>query len=312
MSGDLWIINSYFNPCRYRSRRENYDRFMAGMDAVGANVLTVELAFGDEEFELPESERVLRKRSNSVLWHKERLLNLAVPSLPAECTKIGWFDNDILFDDARWLERTSRALDRYTVVQPYSSCNWLARGEREYPASGGTYESFAHCFVRAPRFASKANYGLHGHTGFAWAARREFFEKCGLYEACLTGSGDHLMAHAFAGGMRDTPCLTGMVGERSAYARHYWAWAARASELVNGLMSYIPGTVLHLWHGDLANRRYGIKDAELRSLDYDPERHVTIGSSGLIEWSGEAPQAMRDWASRNFSHRREDGDVEAG
>ena len=308
MSGDLWVINSYFNPCRYRSRRENYDRFMGGMDAVGANVLTVELAFGDEEFELPEDARVLRKRSDSILWQKEQLLNLAAATLPSECTKVAWLDNDIVFDDPRWLERTSEALDRYFVVQPYSSCNWLLQGERDYPASGGTYESFAHCFVRAPKFARRANYGLHGHTGFAWAARRELFEECGLYATCLAGSADHLMAHAFAGGMSDSPCVTPTVGKTTAYARHFWSWAERARDLVAGRIGYVPGTVLHLWHGAIVNRRYGIVDQQLRILAFDPERHLRVGDSGLIEWSEEAPAALREWAEYNFSHRREDGE----
>ena len=308
MSADLWILTSYFNPCRYRSRRENFDLFMAGMKDVGANVLVAEVAFGDEDFELPESEGARRFRTDSVLWHKERLINLAAASLPPECRKVAWFDNDILFDDPRWLERTSRALDRHVVVQPYSSCNWLARGEREYPATGGTYESMAHCFTRAPGLIRQSIYSSHGHTGFAWAARRELFETCGLYEVCLTGSGDHLMAHAFGGGMIHSPCLQTVIGEQNPYANHFWRWAAQARDVVNASIGYVPGTVLHLWHGDLANRRYGVMNQELRRMQYDPDRHVQVGENGLIEWSDEAPPAMREWANRNFRHRREDGE----
>ena len=308
MSSDLWIITSYFNPCRYRSRRENFDRFMAGMEKVGANVLVAELAFGDEEFELPDGPNILRKRSDSVLWHKERLLNLAAAALPPDCTKVAWLDNDILFDDPRWLQRTSVALDRYMVVQPFSSCSWLARGERDYPASGGTYESFAHCFVRAPNIARAGKYVEHGHTGFAWAARRELLETCGLYDTAPSGGGDHLMAHAFAGGMVHSPCPEAMIGRGSAHGRHFWRWAVRARDLVDGRIGCVPGAVLHLWHGDLVNRSYSKRDRQLKLLGFDPDRHLRIGQEGLHEWSDEASETLRDWASTHFAHRREDGD----
>lgn len=310
MSADLWVITSYFNPCRYRTRRENFDLFMAGMVAVGANVLVVELAFGEEEFELPAGNSVLQLRGDAVLWHKERLLNLAAAALPAECRKVAWFDCDILFDDPRWLERASAALDRYMVVQPYNSCTWLAPGEREFAAGGGTYESFAHCFARAPYFAQSNIYVRHGHTGFAWAARRELFESYGLYDTCLSGGSDHLMAHAFAGGMIHSPCVRAMIGEQTPYAKHFWNWAARARDLVGGRIGFVPGTVLHLWHGDLANRSYSKLDGQLQAFGFDPDRHLRTGEGGLLEWSADAPQPLRDWANANFAQRREDGGPE--
>jgi hypothetical protein len=310
MSADLWVVTSYFNPCGYRVRRENFDRFLAGMESVGANVLTVELAFGDAKFELPEGPNVLRKRSDSILWHKERLLNIAAASLPAECTKVAWFDNDIMFDDPRWLERTAKALDTHIVVQPFSSCNWLERGETGYPPSGGTYESFAHCFVRAPNLARATKYVQHGHTGFAWAARRELFETCGLYDSAPVGGGDHLMAHAFAGGMIHSPCLKVMVGKGSAHSEHFWKWAVKARDLVDGRIGYVPGSVLHLWHGDLANRGYATRDRQLRALGFDPDRHLATAESGLVEWSEAAPAELRAWVKENFERRQEDGGAE--
>src|SRR5215212_10268338 len=118
MSSDLWAITCYFNPCRYKTKRENYDAFMEGMNAVGANILTVELAFGDEEFELAPSDNVLQLRGWGVMWQKERLLNIAASKLPASCKKIAWLDNDLIFENPNWVEQTSQALDRFMVVQP--------------------------------------------------------------------------------------------------------------------------------------------------------------------------------------------------
>src|SRR5262245_39618201 len=90
VTSDLWVVTSYFNPCRYKTKRENFDAFMDGMRETGANVLTAELAFADEEFELEPGPDVLHLRGSGIMWQKERLLNLAIAHLPDSCRKVAW------------------------------------------------------------------------------------------------------------------------------------------------------------------------------------------------------------------------------
>jgi Glycosyl transferase family 2 len=307
-TSDLWVVTCYFNPCRYRTKRKNFDTFMDGMSSVGANVLVVELAFGDEPFELPAGDRVLQLRGKSLMWQKERLLNIAAAAVPRECPKIAWLDCDVLFDDPRWLQRSSEALDKYLVIQPFSTCVRLRRGESNYSGAAQTYESFAHAFVRSPAVARRGHFSHHGHTGFAWAARRELFDDCGLYDRCLSGSGDHLMAHTFAGGLIHTPCFAEIFGGQQAYNQHFWSWARKARDLVGGKIGVVPGLLLHLWHGDLVNRRYSELNRQFKAFDFDPDRHIGLDASGLFEWSDDAPQEMLDWSKALFWLRREDGD----
>src|SRR6478672_11722272 len=165
---------------------------MAGMKAAGANVLVVEMAFGDAPFELEPAKDVVRFRGDGIMWQKERLLNVASTRLPDSCRKVGWFDADIVFKEPDWLERTCEALDRHVVVQPFSHAVRLHRDNQD-DGTGVLDESFASVFVRSPRPARTMGYHHHGHTGYAWAARRELFDSCGLYDACLTGSADHMM-----------------------------------------------------------------------------------------------------------------------
>lgn len=308
MSSDLWVISCYFNPCRYRTKRQNFDIFKKGMERSGVNLLVVELAFGDEEYELPESDQVLRLRGNGVMWQKERLLNIAAATLPKDCTKVAWFDNDLIFDDPRWVERTSKALDKHVLIQPFTSCVRMERGQRQYSPDGEIFEGYTHSFERAPHLARHGKFGVHGHTGFAWAARRELFEECGLYEPCLTGSGDHLMAHGFAGGFAQSQCLPHIIGDQPAYRQHFARWARRARDVVDGKIGSIPGTLLHLWHGDTVDRRYNEMNKQFMTFDFNPDQHLTYDESGLLEWSDEAPKRLRDWAETFFWIRREDGE----
>lgn len=307
MSDDFIVITSYFNPCRYRTKRQNFEVFEEGLRAAGAKLLVVELAFEDEPFELETRAPVLRLRGGSVLWQKERLLNLAIASLPASCRKVAWLDCDLVFEDALWLQNTSAALDEFVVVQPFDTIVRLPRGHTSYQGSGETYEAFASAYARAPLAAHGCDFQAHGHTGFAWAARRSLLDAWGLYDACLTGSGDHLMAHAFAGAAR-SPCVTSMIGMSNRYCEHFLAWADGVANAIGGRLGAVPGRLLHLWHGELEDRRYHLRNQQFKTFDFDPTSDLRIDEAGLWAWAN-APVSMRTWAHRIFFLRNEDGDL---
>ena len=99
----------------------------------------------------------------------------------------------MLFERNDWPRLTSEALDEHMVVQLFSHAIRLNRDNCE-DATTTADESFASCFTLNPALSGSEDFHEHGHTGYAWAARRELFEQCGVYDACLTGSNDHLMA----------------------------------------------------------------------------------------------------------------------
>ncbi|GMT99601.1 hypothetical protein KH5H1_37210 [Corallococcus caeni] len=308
MTDDTWIITAYFNPCRYATKKLNFDIFAARLKASQAKLLVIEMALDDREFELGNDHDVIRVRGDGVMWQKERLLNLASAQLPASCTKVAWLDCDLLFEDDEWLRQTSAALDSHVVVQPFSHCVRLPRGHLEFRSVGQEEEqiteSFAAVYARDPSLARDVTFRLHGHTGYAWAARREFLDACGLYDACLTGSGDHLMAHVFAGAP-DSPCITATLGS-GRYAEHFARWTEDAHRIVGGRLGHVPGCVLHLWHGTIADRRYHQRNQELKAFTFDPMHHLRRDANGLWAW-GDAPAELRAWATELFASRNEDG-----
>jgi hypothetical protein len=308
MAKDLRIVTAYFNPRRYSTKKFNFDMFAARLMLTDAKLLVIEMALKDGEFELGDDHEVIRVRGNSVMWQKERLLNVAIANLPASCTKVAWLDCDLLFEDSEWLQKTSDLLERFAVVQPFSSCVRLPRCHFEFRGQEMEQitESFAAAFARDRSLARDAVYREHGHTGFAWAARRDLLDACGLYDACLTGSGDHLMAHVFAGAL-DSRCIPAMIGSGHKYAEHFARWAAETHRISGGSLGHVPGRVLHLWHGAVADRRYYWRNQEFKTFAFDPDRHIRRDENGLWEWD-EAPVEMRAWASELFALRNEDGD----
>ncbi|MEO8605300.1 MAG: hypothetical protein ABI629_22210, partial [bacterium] len=91
---DLCIVTTYFNPAGYVTRRVNHDIFARSIVDSGLHLFTIECAVAGASFELPASPQVMQVRANTVLWHKERLLNLAFARLPAQCAKVAWVDGD--------------------------------------------------------------------------------------------------------------------------------------------------------------------------------------------------------------------------
>src|SRR5436853_6294404 len=99
MITDTWIITSYFNPCRYKTKKLNFDIFLSNLGSLEANLLVVEMAYENDDFELDHGINVIRLRVNGFMWQKERLLNIANVNLPNSGKKVAWLDGDLLFVD---------------------------------------------------------------------------------------------------------------------------------------------------------------------------------------------------------------------
>ena len=302
---DLWIVTSYFNPGGFQSKRRNYERFRAVMQRSGLQLWTIESSFGTRPFELSPAPDVWQLRAPAVMWQKERLLNVAIRRLPERCRKVAWVDCDVLFANADWAVTTAELLERYWLVQPYATCVRLARGATRFTGDAEVARSAGAVYAEAPRAMHDNGYEQHGETGFAWAARREVLEEHGLYDTCIIGGGDHVMAHAMAGDTRSI-CLDRLLGRETAQRAHFTRWASAVHQTVQGSIGHVDGMLLHLWHGERVHRRYTARHRELEEFGFDPARDLRISASGCWDWASAKP-AMHAWAAAYFSDRHEDG-----
>jgi hypothetical protein len=297
-SRDFGVAVAYFAPRPSSARRARFDRFIAPLRSSGASVRIAELVLDGRDPELPDSTDVVRVRAHDALWQKERLLSVAIATLPAEISKVAWLDADILFDDAEWMPKSSRALDDVPVLQPFSRMIHLDRDGRDTPP----IESYASVFARDPRARTTGRFDAHGHTGHAWAARRDVLTRHGLFDACIAGGADHVMAHAFTGD-HDVACLDRVL-DRGPQRAHYVRWAEGITQ-DTGRLGVIDGTLRHLWHGELSSRRYVERYETLRALGFDPARDLVLEGH---TWSL-APSAdprLRAFLDDYFASRTDD------
>lgn len=310
MTAGLWAVTAYFNPRGYRSRRQNFDVFRRRL---GVPLLVVEHA-PEGAFALSEADAdiLVRIPGESVLWQKERLLNLALARLPAEARLVAWLDCDVVFADSGWPRRLAECLGRVPMAQCFSRVLDLDRGETPEDHQPAPLRPFVPSVARliaegrwpdpcwrAPPDGVARRVGY----GFAWAAHRDILERHGFYDAMIIGAGDRAMICAAMGCFEEH---FGALRHDPARVAHYLAWAQPFHRTVAGRLGAVEGGLYHLWHGDMADRRYTARQHDLAGAGFDPARHIRPGASGAWEWTEDAPAELRDVLARFFTLRHED------
>jgi hypothetical protein len=306
----IWAITSYFNPVGYRSRLTNYRIFR---ERLGVPLLAVELCYGPD-FELGErdADRLVQVRGSDVLWQKERLLNLALQSLPKECDTVAWLDCDVVLTRPDWPREAMQLLEDVPLVQLFHERYNLPPAtlpeQMATPAVPAARHAVAYQLAHgrvAPEVLGEPGCATRWGValGLAWAARRSLLEAHGLYDAGVLGGGDRALAcAAFAqfDGLRESWCAN----ERQS--AHFLDWARPFHEAVRGAVGCVEGAVFHLWHGQREDRHYVERYARFRAFDFDPCRDIAIDPSGCWRWSSRKPD-MHRYVSGYFRARREDG-----
>ena len=295
---------------RYGRRLANYHTFRENLKVP---LLTVELSFGAEDFDLREGEAdvLIQLRGRDVMWQKERLLNVGLGALPSECTKVVWLDCDVVFGGG-WVEEVSCLLDEFVLVQAFRRVHHLPPGLPLGEASPATAK------FNQPSVASAVASGLPTRTsliraherksgtcvnGFAWTARRELLDEHGFYDACIIGGGDRAMAAAAYGIFDEMAQLHSMNVRQEQY---YLAWAKRYFESVGGAVSFADYDLFHLWHGEMRDRRTRERHEGLGRFQFDPYEDIAIDENGCWRWDSDKLQ-LHQWVKEYFASRREDG-----
>lgn len=306
LPGTLWGITSYFNFAGYATKKANYLLFRKRLREQGLPLIAAEAALPGVPFELTkdDAEILIQRRTSSVLWQKERLLNIAREYLPNDCDKVMWLDADILFADRHWLQTTAELLHTHAVVQPFSRVHRLAKGVPMPPhpdaphATEEIYDGAIHLGLD-PAYKGR----LAGAPGFAMAFRREILDKCHLYDTMILGGSDGIMTSAFLGLPLQSISYVAYLSD--ALRDDAVRWMKCAQHCVRGSATCAPGTLYALWHGNRSDRRYFERQWLLES--FDPSTDIRLNPDGCWEWASPKP-ALHRHVREYFLVRKEDGD----
>jgi hypothetical protein len=290
----MWAITAYFNPMKYARRLHNYRVFRANL---ALPLVSVELSF-DDTFELRDNDAdvVVRLCGGALLWQKERLLNIALRSVPSSVTHVAWLDCDILLARTDWVSEAETRLRNQPVVQLFSELYDLdpdeagipGRIESASPTGIGIVSLNTNNRLRAQDFAPRTTVHVRNASfGLAWAARRSLLDSHGFYDAMIVGSGDRSMVCAMYGRFDDAVRSLNLNDKRRD---HYLRWAFPYHADVQGRVGYVPGRLCHLWHGDLQHRGYLERHRQMAAFVFDPETDIKIAPNGAWDWASRRPE----------------------
>lgn len=267
LPGSLWGVAAFFVPQLATARKDNYMKFRAANKKQGLKLLVVELAFGNRPFQLTnkDADLLIQLRSDTILWHKEALINIGIKQLPQDCDKVVWLDTEIIFTDNSWIAKTADMLEKYKILHLFKTVVFLNKKGNICSRS---------CTGLFPYLANE-DCSYVTNPGLAWGARREVIQKCKIYDAMVLGGGDNLFLHGLFNGFPDILrfCSNNLL-------RHYKEWSNKISDEIKGSFYYLDSEVTHLYHGNIPYMLYHIRDKWYRKYLFDPYEDIERDSNG--------------------------------
>jgi hypothetical protein len=304
----LHVVTSRFNPMRYSVPERIFESWAQHMMAAGVNLTVVECQLGDRPFVNDLSGVThIGVRSRTVMWVKENLINIGISRLPQDWKYVAWIDSDVFFRSKTWASDTVHALQQYEFVQPWATAYDLGPNDQHLAAhtSFGKIWHERQPIIQGPN-AGNSNYQF-AHPGYAWAATRGALEiSSSLIDTAILGAADHHMAMALIGRVSDSVPSNCTAG----YKRPLYQWQDRVMPHIGANLSYVPGTIEHIWHGPKARRAYVSRWDILTKYAFDPYVDLKRNVWGVGELTGNKPD-MRNAIDAYFRQRDEDSNMAA-
>ncbi len=284
------IIACYFNPQNSPYRKMAFRRFYESVKHL--NICIAECVIGNSEPELDvyDDYRITTVRTANLLWHKESLLNMLIKGMSSDIKYVFWLDCDVIFSNKNWLIEGVKQLKTHNIIQPFENCIHLEKDQMETTINESVvfsssmpnrsnpkcWKSFCHNYVKTDLWKNEV-YDNHGHVGFAWGAKIEILRSVPLYDKALIGGADHIIAHAAAGQIGHT-CISKAFADNMDEINE---WSKRFYSVVQGNIGYVPGTLYHIWHGDVEKRQYlkRVQDfaPQLKSINKKDKNGLYLG-----------------------------------
>jgi len=296
----LYVILPYFNYCKYKSRTKLFLDFIKRIQSNRSiRIIVVEGTPKGMPFDLPLfSDNIflhIKVELVDRVWIKENLINLAIKNLPKEWYYVAWIDADLTFLNEHWVEETIKQLKQVDIVQLFDSAmNLGPNGETLKIDKGFVYQYLksGHEYIKTYK------YGFW-HPGYAWACNRLAYEKMGkLIDFGILGSGDHHMALAWIGKVECSH-------PGNIHLDYMMALKEFQDRCKNMKLGYVPGSILHHYHGSIADRRYQERWQILTKHHYSPLKDIAYKENGLL-YLTESGKRFQESIDDYFKGRRED------
>jgi hypothetical protein len=297
----LNVIIVISNPCLYAKRYKLLNEFVRRIqeeEEENVNLFIVELIYNNQKYIVTDKKNKnhLQIKTETPLWHKENLVNLAVKYLlPTNYKAFAWVDSDVEFENNTWATDTLKILNgSKDIVQLFSHCIDMYKDETNLKIFNG----FGYSFSKTKKYTTK---GLdYWHPGYAWAITRKAYEKIGgLYDKGILGSGDNIIALSVINKVENILNYS----YHDDYKNSILDYQTKIKSLRLG---YVPGIIRHYYHGSKKNRKYTERWKVLIEHHYSPVKDIKYDETGIIVPTDDFSESFKRDVLNYFKERKED------
>ena len=286
MVNNIACITCFYNFYNCSLQECNLHSFIQHMSEFNVPVYGVELVLPNQTPATtcyPNWRQVVGE-DDSILWQKEALLNLAEKIVPEEYTVLAWVDADIQFENKKWVDDLYTQLEFCDFVQLFTQAHWL-------DADNNIDQTLPTVINYNPTVWA-------GHPGFAWSCTRKTWRQIGgLYERCISGGGDRVIAAAITEKMGFIyKKLNKYIGSDQSF---FIEWC---SHVRGRISSNIPGDVYHKFHGTASNRQYDTRKKYTPSID--AFKDVVKDKDGVLRWNSNVSDEIKQHFKYYFLKRK--------
>lgn len=235
---DMAVGLAYFNANKSKRILMNYLYTVEKLRQANIPYFTIEMY--KDHIDIKDAVHV---KTDFILFQKERLYRVLETHIPKKYTKLFFIDGDIVFDNINWYNDMSNELNSYDVVHGFKR---VARLNITYNTLIDERVSYV---LRKEHGIVKyiPNTRLQFVPGGAWGFTRAWYNKVGFFEDDILGGSDSYSVNSW-GLFPDTYYYPPHIRENLK--------AYREKMVKFPSVSYIDGTIFHLWHGSEKNKQY--------------------------------------------------------
>lgn len=302
MTEILHVITVISNPCEYKIRWNLMNEFIQRMEHTHGIILyVIEMAYNNQLYHVTNknNDKHLQLRCNSILWHKENMINIGINKLfPKDWKYMAWIDGDIEFLNKNWVDETLNKLKTFDIVQLFESCDDLDKNGTPmyiHKSFGSQWNSHNYEKIRK---ALKSELIMPEHPGYAWACTKNFYNNIGIYDKSIIGYGDKIITYGIIGNnklMYDK----GLVNANKETFEYM-------NKFKNINFGVISGKILHYYHGTKQNRQYLERWEIMLKNKFDPVLQLQYDEFGILIPTHEMKKEFLNNILEYFLNRKED------
>jgi len=293
---DTAVLLVFYNPARFKRLLANMLYIIKTLREKNIPYFVAECVFKGAKPQIPGATLVLH--SNSYMFYKEQLVNKLEKVIPEKYTKLVCMDGDLVFDCPDWVDQTSKLLDKYDIIQPFSEACWLTPDNTRVRSKKPSY---AYGLVHKKFTYPKAIHMFH--PGFAWAFKRSTFQAInGFFQDAVIGNGDMLFVFNFFKDEVPEHWIEQVLKLRFIIDK--WPEYHAQFKAVNPKVGYLPIRVFHIFHGVRHHRQYTTRYKSVSHyLPGTWDDNIFVNKEGLYEFKDQKPS---NGVLQYFKRRNED------